>query len=68
MKLATVHCANPKCSTIWETVLDPGEWHAKCPVCSQEALVEATADGKEITGRCDSCKRPLDDHRRGVCP
>ena len=61
MKLATVKCFNPSCSTIYEIALYENEWHAKCPVCGQKNRVPGQSMGKEITGLCDSCKRPLDD-------
>jgi hypothetical protein len=73
MKLATVHCPNPACGCIYETAMDDGQWHAKCPDCLQENRVPGNVMGKEITGRCDGCGRPLDDHMhsrdgRIACP
>lgn len=74
MKLATVHCPNPSCGLIYEAVMEPEQWHARCPDCQQENRVTGTAMGKEITGYCadPKCGRPLDDHIFGrisyACP
>jgi len=66
MKVAHVRCKSPSCGTIYEEPVEDSETMVKCPVCSQVNSIDE--GGRQITGRCQQCNRPLDDHTRGECP
>jgi hypothetical protein len=71
MRFATVQCFNPSCHAVYDAAVESG-YHAECPACGQLNRVAGQAMSKEITGLCDACMRPLDEHVFGrtsyACP
>lgn len=66
---AGLQCMNPNCRAYYDAAIEDG-YHAECPKCHQVNRVAGQALSKEITGYCDACKRPLDEHifgRLGYC-
>jgi hypothetical protein len=63
VKFAVSMCG--KCKTNYDSYIEVGAY-IKCPTCSQMNAV--TMASKTVTGRCENCQRPIDDHRGGHCP
>jgi hypothetical protein len=59
MKLARLTC--PGCRSAYEAAVAQGAYFAQCPNCGQNNNVPLGAP--LITGRCERCDRPLDDHQ-----
>lgn len=69
MKIARLRCANPACRTAYEAPVEDDETMLKCPICSQINLI---GSAPRITGLCQHCGQPLDEHVYGrqsfACP
>ncbi len=63
MQFAIARCG--KCKRDYEHYIEAGAF-IPCPKCKQMNPVVAASG--HVTGRCDNCGRPLDDHKKGHCP
>lgn len=71
MRFADIQCPNPSCHRFYSAAVEDG-YHAECPNCHQVNRVSGQVMSKDITGLCDRCMKPLDDHIYGrlsfACP
>lgn len=61
MRYAEFRCFNPSCNFYYPAAVEDG-YHAACPKCGQVNRVAGRDMSKEITGLCDRCGEPLDEH------
>ena len=62
MKLAETRCKNPSCGAIYSVAVDDDAHGASCPVCGQINGLDHLS--VMLTGRCQHCGKPLDEHFR----
>ena len=55
-----MNCNNPNCREKYDAAIEDGSTGVKCPICSQVNL--AVIASPPLTGRCNGCEHPLDDH------
>lgn len=71
LRFAEMTCPNPACRHTYGVAVEDG-FAAECPSCHQVNRVPGQAMSKELTGMCDTCKKPLDNHIFGrqtfCCP
>lgn len=71
MRFAAFTCPNPNCRRPYEAAIEDG-YHAECPNCHQVNRIPGQVMSKEISGLCDLCSKPLDEHIYGrltfCCP
>lgn len=65
VKGAVVHCFG--CQYQMEVIVSETIYSVECPRCHQH---NAIRESWKVDGICGACKRPLDDHWKGlsVCP